>query len=99
MKKNLTVLGLPTGAQAVREQVTTHTLEPTLRKADTDTDGVATRAELTALLRGFDTDGNGRLSHAEKGQALAALGRVLVGREEKTVGIVPPAAKPTAPKG
>ena len=93
----LRVLGLPTGAMAVRESHVTHSIEPTLRKADTDADGIATRAELATLLRTFDADANGRLSAAEKGQALAALGKVLVAREQKTVGIVPPAPKPESP--
>lgn len=84
------LFGIPTGVRVMREAHATYTIEPTLRKADADGDGIGTRTEVAALLRSYDDDANGRLSAAERGQALAALGRVLVSREEKTVGIVPP---------
>jgi hypothetical protein len=90
-----TVLGLPTGATAVRELHATHSIEPMLRKADADRDGIATRAEMAALLRTFDADANGRLSSAERGQAIAALGKVLISREERTVRIEPATRNPT----
>jgi Ca2+-binding EF-hand superfamily protein len=92
---------LPAGTQVIRERRTTYSIEPLLRKADADGDGVATMAEIQQVLRAFDTDGNGRLSAAERAAATTASGEVKVSVDERTVGIVqPPAppAKPASPK-
>ena len=84
----LRILGVPTGARTVREEVTSWTIEPTLRKADADHDGITTRAELASMLRSYDSDSDGRLTSGERAAATAALGAVLLGRSKQTVGIV-----------
>ena len=88
--------GAPAGTRAVRERRTMYSIEPLLRKADTDGDGVATRAELIQALRAYDADGNGRATAAEKTRALADLGAVRVSEDTRTVGILPPVQKAAA---
>lgn len=90
-------LVLPAGTRVLRERHETYSIEPTLRKADADQDGVTTRAELVALLRAWDPDGNGRVTKLDYDRALAQLGGVRVHTETRTVGVVPPPTGPAAP--
>lgn len=89
-------LVLPTGTRVLRERRETYSIEPTLRKADADQDGVTNRAELVALLRAWDPDGNGRVTKLDYDRALAQLGGVRVHDESRTVGVVPPATQAVA---
>lgn len=85
------------GSRVIREAVTTRTIEPMLRRADTDADGITSRAELLQLLRIYDADGNGRLSHAERARAMGELASVVADTRTNTVGLDVPRPKPTAP--
>lgn len=90
---------VPAGTMAVKERRTTYTIEPLLRKADADGDGVVTRAELQAVLRAYDPDGSGRLSAAERARATAELAGVVAESETRTVGVLAPPAPTNAAAG
>jgi len=89
--------GIPDGTMAVKERTTLSTIEPLLRVADANHDGVATRAELLAVLRAYDPDGNGRMTSADRGRVLAEHGSVTMSSTTRTIGIIPPPAKKPAP--
>jgi Ca2+-binding EF-hand superfamily protein len=65
--------GTPTGGMVQRAQ-TFDSLEPLARQADRDHDGSVTIAEVAAVLRAYDVDGDGRLRGSELDVALLALG-------------------------
>jgi len=83
--------GIPTGTVAVKERRTTRTIEPLLRKADTDHDGIATKVEILAVLRAYDPDGNNRVTTSQRDQLLAEFGSIVAGSDTRVVGIIPPA--------
>jgi hypothetical protein len=89
---------LPAGTKLVREERTTWSIEPMLRRADTNHDGVATMAEIAEALRAYDADGNGRLSAAERARASSELQAVKVAHDDRAVGVVSPPPAPARPK-
>lgn len=81
---------IPTGTVAIKETTSMYSIEPLLRRADVDGDGIATRAEIMAVLRAYDPDGDGRVDAAQRKLMIDEIGSVLVSRDTRTVGIIPP---------
>jgi Ca2+-binding EF-hand superfamily protein len=88
---------IPRGTRILKETTATYSIEPMLRKADANNDGIVSTADVLALIGTFDQNRDGRISRAERAEVEVQLSETLVSSETRTVGVIPPAT-PNPPR-